>query len=67
MTIKFNEDKQRQKLEELREQEEEGLAQMMSQKYKLPYINLGVSPINIDALRVVKEQDAREPKLPLLI
>ena len=43
MTIKFNEDKQRQKLEELREQEEEGLAQMMSQKYKLPYINLGVS------------------------
>jgi type IV pilus assembly protein PilB len=63
MTIKFNEDKQRQKVEELREQEEEGLAQMMSQKYGLPYIDLSVSPINIDALRIVKEPDARDAEV----
>jgi type IV pilus assembly protein PilB len=63
MTIQFNEDKQRQKLEDLREQEEEGLAQVMSQKYKLPYIDLGVNPINIDALRIVKEADAREAEV----
>lgn len=60
MTIQFDEDKQKQKLEELREQEEEGLAQMISKKYGLPYIDLGVSPINIDALRIVKEPEARE-------
>lgn len=60
MSIKFNEDKQKQKLDELREQEEESLAQIMSQKYKFPYIDLGVSPINIDALRVIKESEARE-------
>jgi len=60
MSIKFNEDKQRQKIGELREQEEEGLAAAMSQKYKLPYIDLGVSPINIDALRVVRETESRE-------
>jgi hypothetical protein len=36
MVIKFDEDKQRQKLEELRENEEESLAQIMSQKYALP-------------------------------
>jgi type IV pilus assembly protein PilB len=60
MTVEFNEDKQKQKLGELREQEEEGLAQAMSQKYGLPYIDLGVSPVNIDALRIVKENDARE-------
>jgi len=63
MSIKFNEDKQKQKLGELREQEEESLAQTMSQKYKLSYIDLGVSPINIDALRVVRESEARESEV----
>lgn len=63
MTIQFNEDKQRQKVDELREQEEEGLAQMMSQKYGLSYIDLGASPVNIDALRIVKEVDAREAEV----
>ncbi len=60
MVIKFDEDKQRQKVEELREQEEESLAQVMSKKYGLPYIDLDVNPINIDALRIVKEEDGRE-------
>jgi hypothetical protein len=60
MTVQFNEDKQKQKLEELQELEEEGLAQAMSQKYGLPYIDLDVNPINIDALRIIKEGDARE-------
>ncbi len=60
MSIKFNEDKQKIKLKELREQEEEGLAQMMSQKYRLPYIDLSISPVNIDALRIIKEKEARE-------
>jgi type IV pilus assembly protein PilB len=63
MTIKFNEDKQRQKIEELRESEEEGLVQMMSQKYGLPYIDLAISPVNIDALRIVREQDARDAEV----
>ncbi len=63
MVIQFNEDKQRQKLEELRENEEEGLAKVMSQKYSLPYIDLSVSPINIDALRIIKEPEAREAEV----
>ena len=60
MTIHFDEDKQRQKVEELHEQEEEGLAEAMSKKYALPYVDLSVSPINIDALRIIHEADARE-------
>ncbi len=63
MSVQFNEDKQNQRLEDLREQEEEGLAEVMSQKYGLPYIDLSVSPVNIDALRVVKEADAREAEI----
>jgi len=34
MTIQFDEDKQREKISELREQEEEGLAQVLSKKYR---------------------------------
>jgi type II secretory ATPase GspE/PulE/Tfp pilus assembly ATPase PilB-like protein len=63
MTVQFDEDKQKEKIEELREQEEEGLAEAMSKKYGLPYIDLGTNPINIDALRVVKEQEAREARV----
>jgi len=61
--IQFNEDKQKAKLEELREQEEESLAQMLSKKYGLPYIDLSVNPINIDAIRITKEAEAREAEL----
>lgn len=60
MVIQFNEEKQRRKLANLREEEEEGLAKLMSQKYGLSYIDLGTNPINIDALRIIKEKDARE-------
>ncbi len=59
MTINFEEGKQKRKLEELRELEEEGLAQMMSKKYGLSYVDLSVSPINIDSLRMIHENDAR--------
>lgn len=60
MPIEFNESKQKQKLDTLREEEEESLAQIMSQKYGLSYIDLGANPINIDALRIIKENEARE-------
>ncbi len=63
MTIHFDEDKQRQKLDELLEQEEEGLAKAMSQKYGVAYIDLSVTPINIDALRIIKEQEARDSEV----
>ena len=63
MTIHFDEDKQRNKLEDLRETEEESFAQIMAQKYGLAYIDLGVNPVNIDALRIIKEEDARAAQI----
>lgn len=63
MTVHFDEDKQRQKLGDLREQEEEGLAEAMSHKYGLPYVDLSTTPINIDALRILKEVEAREAEV----
>jgi type IV pilus assembly protein PilB len=35
----------------------------MSKKFGLSYIDLGVTPVNIDALRVIKEKDAREAEM----
>lgn len=60
--IKFNEDKQDARLEEFRKKEEEDLAQILSQRYSIPYINLTPVPINTDALRLIPETVARDAK-----
>ena len=56
----FNEEKQNKKLEELRQREEENLAQILSVKYGIDYIDLTRVSINTDALRLVPESKARE-------
>ena len=60
MTVQFDEDKQRLKIDDLRKQEEEGLADAMSAKFGIPYVDLNSNPINIDALRLISEAEARE-------
>lgn len=57
--IKFDEDKQNRKLNELLHKEEEDLVQILSAKYGLEYVNLMGSPINTDALRLIPEDTAR--------
>ena len=61
--VEFNEEKQEEKLDLLRKQEEESLAATLSKRYGVPYLDLSVQPINIDALRVVKEADARAAEI----
>src|SRR5680860_125968 len=58
--IIFDENNQNKKVDELHLKEAEGLAQMLSQKYKLPYIDLTKSAINTDALNLIPEKEARE-------
>ncbi len=60
MTISFNEDEQRERLDELKKTEAEELTKVLSAKYGLPYLDLLAYPINIDALRIVKEETARK-------
>ena len=60
MTVQFDEDKQDKKVAELKRREEEELAATLSAKYGIGYLDLSVVPVNIDALRVVREQDARD-------
>jgi type IV pilus assembly protein PilB len=63
MTIIFDEDKQNKRLVELRKKEEEGLAQMLAQRYGFEYVDLGPVPINIDALKLVTEDVAKAAQM----
>lgn len=63
MTLVFDEDKQNRKLNDLLHKEEEDLVQMLGAKYNLEYVNLLVTPINTDALRLISETAAQEARL----
>lgn len=61
----FNEKEQNEKLEEMRVLEEEDLAQLLSKKYQIPYLNLLGIPINANALLLIEEEKARESSLAI--
>ncbi len=58
--VLFDEDKQNKRVSDLRKAEEESLAETLSAKYGVPYLDLTMTPINIDALRVLSEIESRE-------
>ena len=60
MTLIFDEDKQNQKLNQMRLEEEERLMKMLSEKYSIPYIDLTSVSINTDALRIVEQPTAEK-------
>src|ERR1035437_7574348 len=59
MTLVFDEDKQNRRLDDLLHKEEEDLVQMLAGKYGVEYVNLMVTPVNADALRLIEETTAR--------
>lgn len=63
MSISFDEEKQDKKLDEFRRREEEDLAQIIAERHGLEYVDLGPLPINMDALRVMTEAEARDAKI----
>ncbi len=58
--IEFDEDKQKRKISDLLKKEEEDLVQLLSAKYSVGYIDLSITLINTDALRLIDEKTARE-------
>ena len=63
MATQFNEKKQDERLSELRAQEEEQLAEMLSGKYGVEYVDLTSKSIDTDALRIVDEKQARAAEI----
>src|SRR4051812_27242555 len=63
MTTQFNDKKQDERLEELRRREEEGLAEVLSKRYGVDYVDLTSKSIDTDALRLVPEAQARSAEV----
>ncbi len=61
--IQFDEDKQKRKMSDLLKHEEEELVQLLSGKYSVGYIDLTVTLINTDGLRLIEEKTSRENKV----
>jgi len=58
--VHFDEDEQNRNLRDLRAKEEEELAEILSHKYGVGYINLSGLPISADSLLVIPENVAKE-------
>ena len=61
--VEFDEEKQNEKISNLHKKEEEQLASTLSESYGVPYLDLSTHPVDIDALRVIKEAEAREAQI----
>ena len=59
MAIAFDDTEQIKRLDFLRKREEEELAQMLSKKYGVEYVDLSLIAVNTDALRLVPEAQSR--------
>lgn len=59
MPLPFDTEAENQKLASLRIREEEDLAEVLSSKYGLTYADLSVTPVNVDAIRLLSEEEAR--------
>ncbi len=60
MPAHFDTDAEDSKLAAIRAREEEDLARVLSEKYDLPYTDLSIIPLNMDAVRVIPQKDAEE-------
>ena len=61
--VTFNDQKEDKQLADMREKEEERFADMLAVKHGLPYQNLTITPLNINALRIASEEEVRKAGL----
>ena len=60
MSAHFDTEGEDEKLHQLREAEEEDLARILADKYRFEYTDLTMMPINVDALRLIPEEESRQ-------
>ncbi len=61
--VVFNDAEEAKRIEFLRKREAEELAQLLSQKYGVDYVDLSLVAINTDALRLIPEKEARDAEV----
>lgn len=59
MSVDFDKNREDNTLAAIHAREEEDLAKILSEKYGIPYIDVSLYPLKMDALRVIPEVDAR--------
>src|SRR6185503_11398927 len=63
MVTQFNDKKQEERIAELHRREEEQLAEVLSKRYGVDYVDLTSKSIDTDALRLVPEAEARSAEV----
>lgn len=63
MTISFDDSKSNQRVSDLRQKEEEDLAEMLAERYGIPYVDLSGMTINTDGLKLVPQDIAQKSKV----
>src|SRR6185503_10341925 len=63
MVTQFNDKKQEERIAELHRREEEQLAEVLSKRYGVDYVDLTSKSIDTDALRLVNEPEARSSEV----
>lgn len=63
---KFSEEKSQHKISILRRREEEEVTKLIADRYQLPYVDLAVFPIEIDALKTLSEETSRSGELAVV-
>lgn len=53
-------------IKELQKKEEEELTKILSQKYGIPYLNLERTTVELDALKIISEKEARENEIAVV-
>ena len=61
--VLFQDKKSEEMLGEIKIKEEEDLAKILANKYKLPYIDLSLISIDLDALKLIPEEKARAAQM----
>src|SRR6185437_14504027 len=57
--VVFNDTEEEKRVDFLRKREEEELAQVLSRKYGVEYVDLSLVAVNVDALRIITEAESR--------
>ena len=60
MPAEFDTAGEEEKLAHIRAEEEEDLVRILAEKHELPYTDLSFVPVNVDALRIIPEEEARD-------
>lgn len=66
MALPFQEEKQVEKLAEIRRHEEEAAIKREARKLNLPYLDLLLIPVSLDALTILSEEKSRDSQLAII-